>query len=426
MLSQPLDVPLKFDFGTGDVAEGYTRVASTTEYTDEKGYGFDFQSEVVARAHDGNSPLTSDFCTSYTPMFFSLKVPEGNYQITVTYGDSQGPSRTTFKAESRRLIDKKIETEPGQFKTSSYLVNVYHREISGGGEVRLKDRELTKRDWDHKLTLEFSNHMPKVNSIEVEQVEDATTVYLTGNSTVTNQRNEPWASWGQMLPAFFKADKVSVSNQGSSGLTLKGFEASNRLANVLSHMKEGDYLFIQFAHNDQKEGSTYVAPYEGYQEYLKLFIDEARGRGATPVLVTSMHRRWFDDNGQIQNTLGEYPNAMRQLAKEEEIALIDLHAESEVLYEALGVEDSKNLFVHYPAGTFPGQNQKIDDNTHFSNYGAYQLAKIVAEGIREDIPELSEELADDLPAYNPAHPDPYESWELPETPVYDNQKPRGN
>lgn len=424
--SQASELPMKFDFGAGDVAEGYTRVTSLSSYSEERGYGFDFESVLISVNRGGSDALHSDFITSYAPMFFSVKVPEGNYRVTITFGDLQGASRTTVKSESRRLMAEQIDTDTGSFVTRSFLVNVYHPEIEGGGKVQLKDRELDKMDWDHKLTLEFSNHSPKITSIEIEKAEQASTVYLTGNSTVTNQQNEPWASWGQMLPVFFKPDRIAISNQGSSGLTLKEFQSSNRLKNVLSGMKEGDYLFIQFAHNDQKEGWTYVEPFEGYQEQLGIFIQEARKRGAIPVLATSVHRRSFDEQGHIVNTLGDYPEAMRQLAQEENVALIDLNEMSEVLYEALGVEGSRDLFVHYPAGTFPGQVNELSDNTHFSNYGAYELAKCVVEGIKAQLPELADELTDGLYDFNPADPDPFSRFTLPRTPIYDNRKPRGN
>lgn len=426
IFAQAFELPLKFDFGSGAVAEGYLPVTSTTVYSEEPGYGFDFDSEVISFDRGGDDPLHSDFSTSYAPMFFSVKVPEGNYRVTITFGDEQAASRTTVKAESRRLMAEQIDTDAGIFTARSFLINVYHPEIEGGEKVQLKDRELDKLDWDHKLTLEFSNHSPKINAIEIELADDATTVYLAGNSTITNQQNEPWASWGQMLPAFFDSDNVAISNQGSSGLTLKEFQSSNRLKNVLSNMKEGDYLFIQFAHNDQKRGWTFVEPFEGYQDELTTFINEARQRGATPVLVTSMHRRRFDEQGQIVNTLGDYPEAMRQLAEKENVALIDLNAMSKVLYEALGVEGSRDLFVHYPAGTFPGQINPLNDNTHFSTYGAYELAKCVVEGIKAQIPEMADELIPDLPHFDPANPDPYDLFDLSRSPMYDNQKPRGN
>src|SRR5262249_17824093 len=150
----------------------------------------------------------------------------------------------------------------------------------------------------------------------------------------------------------------------------------------LESIKSGDYLFIQFAHNDQKPGASHVDPFTSYQETLKLYVSEARKRGAIPVFVTSMHRRKFDEEGPIINTLEDYPDAMRQLAKQENVPLIDLNAMSKILFEALGPEGTLQAFVHYPAGTFPGQENELKDDTHFNAYGGYELAQCVVVGIR--------------------------------------------
>ena len=182
-------------------------------------------------------------------------------------------------------------------------------------------------------------------------------------------------------------------------------------------MQKGDYLFIEFAHNDQKPGSTYLEPFTTYKEYLGRFITEARSRGATPVLVTSMHRRRFDSTGTIVNTLGDYPEAVRQTAAEQHVAIIDLNAMSKQFYEALGPVRSTRAFVHYPAGTYPGQTTKLEDDTHFNNYGAYELAKMIVEGLRHTSLPLARELAPGLPTFDPAHPDAVEQFALPPSPL---------
>ena len=124
-----------------------------------------------------------------------------------------------------------------------------------------------------------------------------------------------------MLPQFFKAG-VAIANHAESGESLRSFIGENRLDKLLENMKSGDYLFIQFAHNDQKPGAFHVDPFTTYKQYLKQYIDEAHKRKATPVLVTSMHRRRFDARGKIINTLDDYPEAMRQLAREQNVALV--------------------------------------------------------------------------------------------------------
>jgi hypothetical protein len=184
----------KFDFGTGKVAPGYKQVLATSQYNEEQGYGFDYESKAVSIDRGGNDALRSDFCTSNSPMFFSVNVPEGNYKVTVTLGDLWQNTSTTIKAESRRLISKKITTSAGKFATVSFMVNVRDSLIHPGEIVRLKPREKNKMDWDNKLTLEFSNSRPCINAVKIKKVKNATTVYLTGNSTVTDQQLEPWAA----------------------------------------------------------------------------------------------------------------------------------------------------------------------------------------------------------------------------------------
>src|SRR5260370_23937822 len=141
-----------------------------------------------------------------------------------------------------------------------------------------------------------------------------------------------------MLPRFFKPG-VAIANHAESGETLKAFMGERRLEKILDTIKSGDYLFIQFAHNDQKQGANYLDPFTTYKEYLKRYINAAREKGAVPVLVTSMNRRTFDSGGRITNSQGDYPEAVRQTAKEENVALIDLNAMSKIFYEALGPEE---------------------------------------------------------------------------------------
>lgn len=414
----------RFDFGPGRVEPGYKQVTGNMEYNKERGYGFISEKTVAGFNRKGRDPLRSDFCTSNMPFYFAVDLPEGNYEVRVTFGDRKGESLVTVKAESRRLMLENVKTAKGKFQTDTFLVNVRTPQINDSERIRLKQREYGKLDWDDKLTLEFGNAGPCINAVEILKAEEAITVYLAGNSTVTDQEYEPWAAWGQMLPRFFDR-KVVVANYAESGEALKSFVGEKRLKKLLSTIKAGDYLFIQFGHNDQKPNSSaYVKPFTGYKDQLKMYISEARKRGANPVLVTSMHRRAFDDNGRIINTHGDYPEAMRQVAKEQEVPLIDLNAMSAVFYEALGIEGSKKAFVHYPANSFPGQKEDLADNSHHSTYGAYQLAKCIVEGIRSYVPELAKYLKD-TPHYDPANPDPLNRWIWPVSPSFETIKPDG-
>jgi len=190
--------------------------------------------------------------------------------------------------------------------------------------------------------------------------------------------------------------------------------------------KPGDYLFIEFAHNDQKPGSSHLDPFTTYKQTLKEWIAEARKRQVIPVLVTSMNRRTFDSTGHITNSLGDYPEAMRQTGKEENVPVIDLNATSKTLYEAWGPDRSLKAFVHFPANTFPDQPSELKDDTHFTYYGAYELAKCIVKGIRENIPSLANYLRKNLPAFDPTHPDSFENFDIPASSFIGVVKPDGN
>ena len=404
----------KFDFGPGPVAPGYAQVLPATVYTPERGYGFAPDSSVLCLNHGGKNALRSDFCTSDQPFYFSVALPEGNYDVSLTFGDAQGESITTVKAELRRLMLEKVTTKPGQFTTQTFTVNIRRPEIAGGGEVKLKDREKTTElwAWDEKLTLEFGNKRPLINALEITRNDKLPTLYLLGDSTVCDQPREPYSSWGQMLPRFFKSG-LAVANHAESGESLRSSLGARRLDKVLSLIKPGDYLFIQYGHNDEKEKGDGVGAFTTYKVSLKKFVSEARQRGAYPVLLTPVQRRTFDANGKITNSHGDYPEAVRQAAREEKVPLIDLHAMSTLFYEALGPKRSLLAF-------------KEGDGTHHNNYGSYELARCVVEGIRANKLALVKYLAPDAAAFNPARPDAPEMFQIPASPMATDVKPLGN
>ena len=404
----------KFDFGPGKVAPGYTPVTPANVYTKESGFGFEPGALIVCQVRKHKDPLRSDFCTSDRPFYFSVALPEGNYKVTVTLGDAEGETTTTIKAELRRLMLEHIQTPPGKFVTRTFTVNVRTPKIATGGEVKLKDREKSTESWtwDEKLTLEFNDSRPCLNAIEISRTDKAPTVYLLGDSTVCDQPAEPYASWGQMLTRFFRAD-VAVANHAESGESLRSSLGARRLDKVLSTMKPGDYLIIQYGHNDEKEKGAGVGAFTTYKADLKTFVAEARKRGGIPIVVTPMHRRTFDSDGKIINSHGDYPEAVRQVAKEEHVALIDLHALSKIFYETLGSEKSAAAF-------------KTGDGTHHNNYGGYELAKCIVAGLKASKLGIAKYLLNDTAPFDPAHPDPFESFKLPASPVSSNTKPLGS
>src|SRR5262245_16238163 len=392
----------RFEFGAG--RSGETVVQPTTSYDKERGYGF----EPFGRLSNSNVDETSD-----KPFFFSVALREGNYNVTVTFGDSREATNTTVKAELRRLMLEKVETEPGKFETRTFTVNVRAPQIAAGGEVKLKDREknIEAWAWDEKLTLEFNGARPAISSIEIAKAE-VPTIFLLGDSTVCDQPLEPYNSWGQMLTRFF-GPGVAIANHAESGESLRSSLGARRLDKVLSLIKPGDYLFIQYGHNDQKEKGEGVGAFTTYKADLKTFVAEARKRGATPVLVTSVNRRNFNERGKIYSTLGDYPEAVRQVAKEENVALIDLNVMSKTFYEALGPQRSGMAF-------------KEGDGTHHDNYGAYELARCVVEGIKANNLSIAKFLAKDVTAFDPSRPDPPEKFKIPASPQRSEVKPPGN
>ena len=383
-------------------------------YNRETGYGFEPGPQIACIDRGGKDPIRSDFCTSDQPFYFSVALPEGNYNVSVTFGDARAESVTTVKAELRRLMIEKVETRPGKFETRTFTVNVRTPQIAGDGEVKLKDRERTSETWawDEKLTLEFNNSRPAICAIEITRADDLPTIFLLGDSTVCDQPLEPYNSWGQMLPRFFKPG-IAIANHAESGESLRSSLGAKRLDKVLSLMKPGDYLFIQYGHNDEKEKGEGVGAFTTYKADLKRFVEGARQHGGTPVLITPVQRRTFDQDGKITNSHGDYPEAVRQLAKELNVPLIDLNAMSKPLYEAWGVEASKRAFAP-------------NDNTHHNNYGSYELAKCIVEGIRSSKPGIVKYLVNDVPRFDPGRPDPFDGFKVPASPLATGTKPPGS
>lgn len=370
----------RFDFGSGKWAGRDTRVTPETLYTPERGYGFEPGAplEAVGKKWDRD-----DYITSSQPFSFSLRAPkEGNYRVTVVLGNREGVSETTITAELRRLMAEKITTEKKHFEEPTFLVNVRRPQIAGGGEVRLKDREkgLEAAAWDDKLTLTFSGSHPAVCGLRIETNDRVPTVFIAGDSTSTDQPKAPYNSWGQMITRFFDSN-IAVANHGESGESLRSFIGERRLEKIWSVARKGDYLLVQFGHNDQKEKGEGVGAFTTYKTDLKRVVREARDRGVTPILITSMHRLNWGPGGKIVNTLGDYPEAVRQVAREEGVGLVDLNAMSKVFYESLGKDKAPEAFA-------PG------DLTHHSDFGSYELAKCVVDGILQNQLPLAKYLGD--------------------------------
>jgi lysophospholipase L1-like esterase len=385
----------KFDFGGGKGVAGAIPISPTNFYSAETGYGFE---------PGANVAMEDQSIISTNPFYFSVKLPEGNYKVWVLLGDKAGESTTTVKAELRRLMLEKIRTTPEKSEARWFVVNLRTPKISDDNAVHLKPREKTSEiwDWDEKLTLEFNGTRPCIAGLRIEKA-DVPTVFLLGDSTVCDQPAEPWNSWGQMLPRFFKPE-IAVANHAESGETIRSSLGAQRFEKVFSLMKPGDYLFVQFGHNDMKDKATNAL--ETYKANLKKVVARTRELGGTPVLVTSMERK----GGVEQDTLAGYPQTVRDVAKDENCALIDLNAMSRVFYKALGNDIGK----------------AFQDGTHHNNYGSYELAQCVVEGIKQDKLPLAKFIVDDFKDFDPAHPDPVTTFEMPASPISSSAKPLGN
>ena len=341
--------------------------------------------------------------TSQQPFNFSVAVPDGNYRVTVTLGNKKKAGQTVVRAESRRHYVDEVVTKKGKFTTVSFIVNKHNPVINGDVRVKLKPREVDYKNWDDSLNLSFCGSAPAVQRIQIEPITNVTTVFLCGNSTVVDQEDEPWASWGQMITRWF-GPQVAIANFAESGLSCTTFLAQLRLDKILSQLKKGDYVIVEFGHNDEKEKKAGDGAWYSYSRNLKIFVDRVKAAGGHIIFCTPTARRFFKD-GRIENTHGDYPAAMKMVAEREQVPVIDLTKMSIIFYETLGEEGSKKALVHYPANTFPNQEKALADNTHFNPYGAWEIAKMVVMGLKQIHSPLAAYLRPEWHDFDPARPD---------------------
>lgn len=412
-----------FDFNfarKGKSTKGTTLVTQKTVYNDATGYGYD-----ITPAWDGRSAR---------PFYFSVKVPDGNYRVTLTLGSDKKAGRTMVRAESRRLLLEETATRRGELKIFTFVVNkrspeYKYKDRDGKlqqGRVKLKPREHTYLDWDNRLTLEFNGAAPAVSAIRIEPDTTARTVFLCGNSTVVDQNNEPYASWGQMITRWF-GPSVAISNHAESGLTARTFLGGNRLEKILTMMKPGDYVICEFGHNDEKDKYPGDGAWYHYVYNLKIFIDKVRQNGGNIIFCTPTQRRFFDAAKlHIVPTHGDFPAAMLSVAAREKVPVIDLNGMTKLFFEALGYEGSTRALVHYPAGTYPGQTEALADNTHFNPFGAYEVSKMVVMGMKKLNLPIVNGLRSDWRDFNPSQPDSFETLHWYNAAAMDITKPDGN
>lgn len=219
------------------------------------------------------------------------------------------------------------------------------------------------------------------------------TIFMVGDSTMANKsvKAYPETGWGQALAMFADTSRVNIDNHAKNGRSTKSFIDEGLWATVENKIKPGDFVFIQFGHNDEKidKPNVYARAATAYKVNLKKMVDETRAKGGTPVIFSSIVRRDFAPNGKLIHTHGDYIDAAKLVAAELKVAFIDLEAETHLLVEKLGPDASAYLFMNLPEGVYASHPKGLIDNTHLTRYGAMQVAWLAIKHIKTQLPELA-------------------------------------
>jgi lysophospholipase L1-like esterase len=213
--------------------------------------------------------------------------------------------------------------------------------------------------------------------------QDKLKIYLIGDSTMSDKEVKayPETGWGMPFANFFD-ETVTVDNRAKNGRSTKSFIAEQRWQSVMDQLREGDYVFIQFGHNDEVPTKANYTPEDQFAANLARFVTESRSKKALPILITPVARRKFDDSGNIVETHAVYAAIVRKVAADQQVPLINLDRESQQLLQQFGPENSKLLFNYLAPGQNPNYPDGKQDDTHFNELGARKMAEIVLADIR--------------------------------------------
>ena len=219
------------------------------------------------------------------------------------------------------------------------------------------------------------------------------TIFMIGNSTMADKPfkdGNPEKGWGQVFPLYFK-EGIRVENHAVNGRSTKSFIDEGRWKVVLDRIKPGDYVIIEFGHNDEKkkDSTRYAEAHTNYKWNLEKFVDEAREKGGIPILATPIVRRKFDEQGKFYGTHGDYPDVVREVAREKNVVLLDLQKKTEELLKQYGEERSKLLYLHIEPGEYPSLPVGRKDDTHLSPTGAFRVCDLAVEEIRAKVEQLA-------------------------------------
>lgn len=363
------EIPVhRFDFGPGEVADGAMQVTASMSYTRERGYGFADTSTLTEADRGGDDLLRGDFVRGEGSATFLVDLPPADYRLTIHSGDLEGSTDIAITAEEIAVVE---------------------HTTSGVGEVLELEFDLALVS--EQLALTVTGDAAHLNSLVIEALPARRrgarpTVYLLGDSTM--QTYDPYwmpqAGWGQFF-ARFLSDRVLVDNRSIGGRSSRSFINQGRLDEVLRLVRPGDYVYVQFGHND----ATYTVPErytppEDFREYLRTYIEGTRQRGGEAIVVTPVSRRDFDpDSGLFAVSFPEYVEAAISIAEELDAPLVDLSASSRAFLDELGPEGARDVFLHAGAGVYPNRPNGVADDTHFQEYGAIQMARLVGRDTAE-------------------------------------------
>ncbi|WP_192348301.1 rhamnogalacturonan acetylesterase [Algoriphagus sp. Y33] len=234
--------------------------------------------------------------------------------------------------------------------------------------------------------------------VSFQKAQEEITVFLVGDSTMADKPyagSNPEKGWGQVFPLYFK-EGIRFENHAKNGRSTKSFRTEGRWKAVMKRLKPGDYVIIEFGHNDQKINAKdrYANADSDYRDNLIRFVKEVREKGGKPVLATPISRRSFDENGVLVDSHGRYSVVVREVAAEMEVPLFDLHAKTVEVIEQFGIEKSKELFLHYRPGDYSQFPEGREDDTHLSPTGAFKVSDLAVGELRRELPELKKYLKD--------------------------------
>jgi lysophospholipase L1-like esterase len=225
---------------------------------------------------------------------------------------------------------------------------------------------------------------------------DKIILYVIGDSTASIYAESlyPRMGWAQVFQEFLDKNKITVCDRAISGRSSKSFYDEGAWNPIFDSLKKGDYVFIQFGHNDSKkeDPSRYTEPFTAYKHYLKIYVEGAIKKQATPVLLTPIHRNIWGEDKKLVNSHLDYPDAMKELAGELKVHLIDITRMTKELFETLGEKKTSEFFLILEKGRYPNYPEGIIDVTHLQENGATRICKLIAQGIRELKLEISEYL----------------------------------